>query len=502
MKFSWKLCVSVLALSMAVTGIGGYALLSALFQSAYRREIKSAAEENRMLQYSFAAYWSTALREGSSGFPETDVRRTAQAMQEGMAGTELRFQLYNREGKELYDSGAAELLGQGQREQLFLAASEETRSRMLVETEDGYGLATVSTLLLEDGTLVYLETDRDVTALFTERREQYSIYRWWMAGLVLLQGLGSYLLAAWLLRPLGRLSRAAQRIAGGNLKGRARVETGDEIGQLAVDFNHMADNLEQQFWKLEDAARRQEDFIGSFAHELKTPLTSMIGYADMLRSREMGQEERFEAANYIFKEGKRLEALSFKLLDLLVIRHGELTKRPADVRWLAQELGGVLEPVLQGTAIRFQALVEEGQVPMEPDLIKTVLLNLLDNGRKAMEGGGTLQLLGRFEQEKGREGFAFYVKDTGKGMPKEELSRITEAFYMVDKSRARRQGGAGLGLALCAEIVKRHRGRLSFQSVEGRGTLARVWLPAEEEKSCPGGPEHGTRRGKEKDGEV
>ena len=146
--------------------------------------------------------------------------------------------------------------------------------------------------------------------------------------------------------------------------------------------------------------------------------------------------------------------------------------------------------------------VEEGQIPMEPDLIKTVLLNLLDNGRKAMEGGGTLQLLGRFEQEKGREGFAFYVKDTGKGMPKEELSRITEAFYMVDKSRARRQGGAGLGLALCAEIVKRHRGRLSFQSVEGRGTLARVWLPAEEEKSCPGGPEHGTRRGKERDGEV
>ncbi len=139
---------------------------------------------------------------------------------------------------------------------------------------------------------------------------------------------------------------------------------------------------------------------------------------------------------------------------------------------------------------------------MEPDLIKTVLLNLLDNGRKAMEGGGTLQLLGRFEQEKGREGFAFYVKDTGKGMPKEELSRITEAFYMVDKSRARRQGGAGLGLALCAEIVKRHGGRLSFQSVEGSGTLARVWLPAEEEKSCPGGPEHGTRRSKERDGEV
>ena len=127
MKFSWKLCVSVLALSMAVTGIGGYALLSALFQSAYRRRLKARRRKTGCCSIPFAAYWSTALREGSSGFPETDVRRTAQAMQEGMAGTELRFQLYNREGKELYDSGAAELLGQGQREQLFLTASEETR---------------------------------------------------------------------------------------------------------------------------------------------------------------------------------------------------------------------------------------------------------------------------------------------------------------------------------------------------------------------------------------
>ena len=151
----------------------------------------------------------------------------------------------------------------------------------MVRTGEGFGLATVSTVLMEDGTLLYLETDRDVTALFADREFQYGIYRRWMAGLLFLQGLGCYLIAVWLLRPLGRLSRASRRIAGGNLEVRAKVETGDEIGQLAEDFNHMADNLEKQFKELEDAARRQEDFIGSFAHELKTPLTSMIGYADM-----------------------------------------------------------------------------------------------------------------------------------------------------------------------------------------------------------------------------
>ena len=111
--------------------------------------------------------------------------------------------------------------------------------------------------------------------------------------------------------------------------------------------------------------------------------------------------------------------------------------------------------------------------------MKNVLLNLMDNGRKAMEEGGLIYLLGRTE----KEGFAFYVQDTGKGMPVEELSRITEAFYMVDKSRARRQGGAGLGLSICAEIIKKHGGDLSFQSIPGKGTLARVWLPSGDEEA-------------------
>ena len=282
-------------------------------------------------------------------------------------------------------------------------------------------------------------------------RSQYHIYRQWLTGLLIVQSILCYLMASWLLRPLRRLSRAAKRMAGGNLSARARMESRDEIGDLAADFNHMADNLEQQFQELEDAARRQEDFIGSFAHELKTPLTSMIGYADMLRSTEVTREEQFEAANYIFKEGKRLESLSFKLLDLMVVKNQELELKPVKIRWLAEDIKGMLKPSLKKAGIVLKVIVEDALLMLEPDLMKTVLLNLLDNGRKAMDGEGILYLLGRKEED----GYAVYVRDTGKGMPEEELSRITEAFYMVDKSRSRQQGGAGLGLAICLEIVKR-----------------------------------------------
>lgn len=478
MKFSWKICISVLSFTLLVTGIGGYALLSALFQSSWQREIRNAAEENRMLQHSFAAYWNTTAHRTSSGFADMDIRRAARDMEEGLVGTGLNFRIYSQEGEELYGGASEDLLKVEERERLQNAVSEETRARILVRTGDTYQLVTAGSILMGDGTMIFLETGRDVTAVFSDRENQYVIYRRWMAGLLLLEGAGCYLTAVWLLRPLGRLSRAARRIAGGSLDVRAHVETGDEIGQLAEDFNHMAESLERQFGELEDASRRQEDFIGSFAHELKTPLTSMIGYADMLRTRDMNQEERFEAANYIFREGKRLEALSFKLLDLLVIRNGELQKRPVSVRWLAVDIQGLLKPSLDQAGIRLKIVMEDVQAELEPDLMKTVLLNLLDNGRKAMEEGGILYLLGRREAG----GFAFYVRDTGKGIPEKELDRITEAFYMVDKSRARRQGGAGLGLSICAEIIKRHKGKLSFRSKEGKGTYARVWIPDGQEE--------------------
>ncbi len=489
MKFSWKISISMLVISMLVMGLGGYALLGALFSSSWQRETRNAAEENRMLAYSFVAYWNTTVQEWQN-FTDDEIQKTAEAMAEGMTDSGLTFRIYDGDGTPVY-AGRQTRSGMGNGEKksdtdtikLIEAASEETRARELREENGTYELATMSSLSLGEKRIIYLESDRDVTAIFTDRADQYRIYWRWMIVILLLELSVCYALTVWLLRPLRRLSRAVRRIAGGNMEVRAKVESDDEVGELTRDFNRMADHLEQQFTELQDTARRQEDFIGSFAHELKTPLTSMIGYADMLRSREMTEEERFDAANYIFKEGKRLEALSFKLLDLMVLRHQEFRKKPVSTAWLADEVGGILEPTLKEKGIEFQTSVQDVRLEMEPDLMKTVLMNLLDNGRKAMEGGADpkrLFLIGRQE----KDGYAYYVHDTGKGIPAEDLSRITEAFYMVDKSRARRQGGAGLGLSICAEIVQRHGGRLSFRSEEGKGTLARVWLPGKEKESA------------------
>ena len=159
-------------------------------------------------------------------------------------------------------------------------------------------------------------------------------------------------------------------------------------------------------------------------------MTSILGYADLLRRGTLSPEEQASAADYIFSEGKRLERLSLKLLDLYLAQH------------------------------------------QQPALFRSLLLNLVDNSRKALEKGGRIALTCTMTET----GCRLTVEDNGRGMPPEVLAHLTEAFYRVDKSRARAQGGAGLGLALCERIAVLHGGAIHFASTPGQGTTVTVSL--------------------------
>ena len=234
--------------------------------------------------------------------------------------------------------------------------------------------------------------------------------------------------------------------------------------------------LETELTHLEELTGRREEFIASFAHELKTPLTAIIGYADMLRSKDMAPKPRFTAAGYIFSEGKRLEALSLKLMDIIVLGKQEFQKRRYDTGVLIREVAAVTVPSLGDAGMTLEIRWEKGEVEVEPDLFKTLLINLVDNARKASKHGQSIDLYGKNEEG----GYAFYIRDYGRGMKEEDLARITEPFYMVDKSRSRAQNGAGLGLALCKRIAELHGTQLQYSSEPDKGTTVRVLLPGGE----------------------
>ena len=230
--------------------------------------------------------------------------------------------------------------------------------------------------------------------------------------------------------------------------------------------------LERNIENLENVASRREEFIGSFAHELKTPLTAIIGYADMLRSKDMSPKSRFTAAGYIFSEGKRLEALSLKPMDIIVAGHQDFELKRYEVGYFIRSVAAVTVPSLSSEGITLDMRWEPGWIEVEPDLFKTLVINLVDNARKASRKNSTIELFGKVMDG----GYALFVRDHGRGMPKEELSKITEPFYMIDKSRSRAQNGAGLGLALCQRIAELHGTKLEYESEEGKGTTVRVLL--------------------------
>ncbi len=320
--------------------------------------------------------------------------------------------------------------------------------------------------------VVKLRCAYDITGLYEARRTQLGIFRIIFIIVVLLGLTAAFFVSTLLTCRLGQLSDAVRRIASGELSARASFRSSDEVGALAADIDLMAERLEHSYHELSSAMHRQEDFIGSFAHEMKTPMTSIIGYADMLRSQELEPSERREAAGYIFSEGKRLENLSFKLLDLLLLRKGEITLTPCSPRKIITDVVHTLQPVMKKQDIVLQCRCEQGNCMMDTDLIKSLLFNIIDNSRKAFDSGGNIFII----SEMTADGCTINVIDNGRGIPQESIDRLTEAFYRVDKSRSRTQGGVGLGLALCAEIANRHNGTISFKSTVGNGTRVTITL--------------------------
>ena len=257
-----------------------------------------------------------------------------------------------------------------------------------------------------------------------------------------------------------RLTGAMEAMASGDYS--VRIKGGD----TAKSFNSMARNVNENVIAANAAAQSQRDFVANFSHELKTPLTAIIGYADLLRSAELDQEDAFTAASYIFSEGKRLESLSLKLMDMIVLDKQSFELRPLPASKLLQHIAITVRPMLSNHMLSLEFHAAAARIEGERDLIITLVMNLLDNARKASPEGGKIILRGTVEGDR----YKISIKDHGRGIPKEELGRITEAFYMVDKSRARAQHGAGLGLALSQRIAQMHGSSLEFISQEGEGT--------------------------------
>lgn len=278
------------------------------------------------------------------------------------------------------------------------------------------------------------------------------------------------------LRPLETLSEVADRIAGGKFSLRSRIGTKDEVGALSRSFDSMADTVEEKIKGLEDINHSQQLLIGALTHELKTPMTAIIGFSDSLLTMPLNDEKKAEALQQIHEAAHRTERLSQKMMQLIALDHeGKLDPRPVETQQLFHQVALTMEEACQKANLSLQTQVQDklGYFQGDTDLLHSALCNLVDNAIKASAPGQAITLRAKQEGQQ----VVLAVIDQGRGIPKKELPHLTQPFYRVDKARSRKLGGAGLGLSLCQLVIKAHGGDLCIESVIGQGTTVSLVLP-------------------------
>jgi two-component system OmpR family sensor kinase len=299
-----------------------------------------------------------------------------------------------------------------------------------------------------------------------------------LAGLILSAFLacGLLLVLNRLFRPLQEIAQTSKEIAKGEYATRLPVYKEEELGEMAQSFNQMAEEIQRQMLELKETAAKKQQFVDNFAHELRTPLTAIHGYAEYLQKAVTTEEDRQWALSYIMAESRRLENLATQLLEMANLQNNpvnqknQLQRQRIEVSSLFDKVRKSLYGKLVAKEIKLEFHQEIEEIWGEPSLLESLLINLLDNSIKACEQGG--QILVKATWENGLKTLS--VQDNGKGMTPEVLAQIREPFFRGEKSRNRKDGGAGLGLAICQEIVLLHGGELLFTSEPGQGTIAKV----------------------------
>ncbi|MHA6532644.1 sensor histidine kinase [Paenibacillus sp. BAC0078] len=261
---------------------------------------------------------------------------------------------------------------------------------------------------------------------------------------------------------------AMRQISKGNFKVELDSRNYRQFGGIVEGINEMASELSRM-------ETMRQDFISNVSHEIQSPLTSIRGFARALRDEGLSAENRKHYLDIIEAEGSRLSGLSDNLLKLSALEAESFPFERIDYRLdkQVQEMILACEPQWLGKNINVEAELEETTVHAVKDLLSQVWTNLLHNSIKFTPPGGMITVQLRTVDE----GIEVEIRDTGIGIAEEELPRIFERFYKVDKARSASGGGSGLGLSLVKKIVDIHGGSITITSRPGEGTASLVLLP-------------------------
>ena len=467
MRFWQKIfLISLAVLTVAVNTIA-YLLIGNNHQLNKEKEIKSSMDEYSIVVSSFQTnVLYERYRSSEAELDDTQITQIAREFSYLFTLDNLYIQL--NKGEERVFSNFTRDLPDNLYENVNQLSEGDARVLIRRDDDSRVYLYITSPVTIQSSNY-FFTTIKDITNIYDVKNDQLRFFSVLGPIVSVVVAFIMLILSKLLTSRINRLRKSTMKVANGEYNA-IEIKSKDEIGELTADFNTMTEAVKQKVEKLEDIASERKVFIDNMTHEMKTPLTSIIGFSDLLRSARLDDETVHDYAESIYKEGKYLKSISSKLMDLILLRQKpEMTE--IDVPRLVEEIDESVRPIASSRQVAFSAASVEAKLVCDRELIKSLLYNLIDNAVKASQPGTCVTLNAYFTQDGVME---FSVADQGSGIPKEELDKIFEPFYRVDKARSRKYGGAGLGLALCMEIAHAHAATLEIESEVGRGTVIRL----------------------------
>jgi len=497
MKFRHKIFLGTLIFFMLAFNAGAFYLTSHFYEFSRQMETDSGIREHDVILSSITSRIENAER----FYPDapTSKERLAAVIRplaEYYEPQGVLLALYN-ENDEVY----ADMPGI----EAELLNLQNTQSKNVMEQPIGDDRHVLIASRLPEYPHITFVYARNIAQIDAFRADAGRVFVILNAAVLVFLGICVFILLKHLTKPITELKNTAAEIAGGAYEKRAYTDGSDELGVLADSFNRMADSVEAQMALLVKSAEDKQQFVDDLTHEMRTPLTSIIGYSDYLLGAKSTEAERLTAAGHLHKMATRLKNLSDKLMDMTYLRSDKIEMKPVNAASFFSDLEIASLPILRTRMITLNVKSRIQQIFGDETLLLSVLLNLVENAAKASEDGGVVEVNAYNETDavadgmhdetgfrkfraaaesgaidlskKGEAGVIIEVTDTGHGMSQEEAERITAPFYRVDKSRSREHGGVGLGLSIVAKIIELHNAKLEIISEQGKGTTVRICLP-------------------------
>ena len=331
--------------------------------------------------------------------------------------------------------------------------------------------ASVPVVVNDQVVLGYVFASSPADAFAQTVRSNFRIYLMSVLGALVLCMAFVWLMTDRFVRPLRQMAEATRSFAQGDFSARVKVRGKDEVAELGHALNNMAVSLSSV-----ETMRRS--FIANVSHELKTPMTTIAGFMDGMLDGTIPPERQRHYMSIVSDEVKRLSRLVRSMLELSRIDSGELklNRVPINLTEVACSVLVASEQRIEQKHLSVTGIEECGKVEVQGDydLLNQVLYNLLDNAIKFTNEGGCIDI--RLHRADGRAYVA--VRNTGDGIPADEMPRIFERFYKSDRSRGLDKNGVGLGLYIVHTVIRLHGGEITVRSAEGEFTEFSFWVPA------------------------